>query len=80
MPPTNKSKAAPQLISRGSGVTAGLELWTSASGEKIVLVDCSPDGRFAADVATWNGGVAGLNAAALKKVKDAARANHTAAQ
>lgn len=74
MPPAPK----PQLVSTGSGVVAGLELWRT--GDKIVLVDRSPDQRFAVDVATWNSAVVGLNATAMKKVKDAASANHPVTQ
>ena len=72
----------PIHISSGSGVTAGMELWSVKKGSdtKIVLVDRSSDKRFTADVATWNGAVAGLNAATMKKVKDAASANHTVTQ
>lgn len=52
---------------------AGLELWKATLPGKnyIVLVDRSLDGRFAADVTQWNS-AAGLNATALKKIKDAA--------
>jgi hypothetical protein len=60
------------FVSRGAGMTDGLELWKY--GPKIILVDRSPDGRFKADVETWNGG---LNAVALKKIKDAAKQNPT---
>ena len=51
----------------------GLELWKATLPGKtyIVLVDRSLDGRFAADVTQWNS-AAGLNATALKKIKDAA--------
>jgi hypothetical protein len=41
-------------------------------GDKFVLVDRSPDGRFADDVTMWNSAV-GLNATALKKLKDATK-------
>lgn len=60
------------LVSKGSGMVAGLEMWnvTRNTGVCIVLVDRSPDGRFAADVAQWNSAVS-LNAATLKKLKDA---------
>ena len=54
----------------GGGMIAGLETWRV--GDKFVLVDRSPDGRFADDVATWNAAV-GLNATALKKLKDATK-------
>jgi hypothetical protein len=55
-------------------MTAGLEIWLfPVKGvERFVLVDRSPDGRFANDTLTWNS-AAGLNAAALKKLKDAAK-------
>jgi len=61
------------LVSKGSGMVAGLEMWkiTRSAGSCIVLVDRSPDGRFAADVTQWNSAVS-LNAATLKKLKDAA--------
>ena len=60
------------LVSKGSGMVAGLEMWkvTRTTGVCIVLVDRSPDGRFATDVAQWNSAVS-LNAATLKKLKDA---------
>jgi len=48
MPPSPKAKC----ISKGSGITAGLELWLK--GARFILVDKSPDGRFADDVAQWN--------------------------
>jgi hypothetical protein len=54
----------------GGGITEGLETWRV--GDKFVLVDRSPDGRFADDVGTWNSAV-GLNATALKKLKDATK-------
>ena len=60
------------LVSKGSGMVAGLEMWnvTRPAGSCVVLVDRSTDGRFAADVAQWNSAVS-LNAATLKKLKDA---------
>jgi len=64
-----KAKTRPELISRGAGITAGLEIWRVKT--MLALVDRSPDGRFATDVATWNKAVVGLNAAALKNLKDA---------
>ena len=70
MPP--RPRAAPTRVSRGAGMTAGLEIWNYAG--QLVLYDRSPDGRFATDVATWN---AGLNAAATKKLKDAAQQDAT---
>jgi hypothetical protein len=60
-------KAPPQQISVGAGMTAGLELWTSATGQ-FELKDTTPDNRFAADVTVWSS----LNAAAAKRGKDAA--------
>jgi hypothetical protein len=66
----------PQRVSRGAGITVGLEIWTISSGSRdtqkssFVLVDTSPDGRFADDVTTWNSAV-GLNAKTLKQLKDA---------
>ncbi len=56
----------PKHISSGAGMTAGLELWTSATGQ-VELRDTTADNRFAADTAAWSS----LNAAALKKGKDA---------
>ena len=57
-------------------MTAGLEIWLSPGTAKkpaqYVLVDHSADRRFAADVAQWNSAV-GLNATALKKLKDATK-------
>jgi hypothetical protein len=38
------------MLSKGSGITAGLELHFNG---RFVLVDASPDKRFAADVAQW---------------------------
>ena len=63
-----------RVVSKGGGMTAGLEIWLfPVKGvERFVLVDRSPDGRFANDTLTWNS-AAGLNAAALKKLKDAAK-------
>jgi len=65
-----------KLVSAGTGMTAGLEIWSVPTGKKrgpstiLALVDRSPDGRFAHDVAEWNT-AAGLNAKTLKKLKDA---------
>lgn len=65
-----KTKASePAFVSRGAGMTAGLELWNL--GGKLVLYDASADGRFADDVHTW----AGLNARTIKQLKDAAIKN-----
>lgn len=47
-----KAKAPPTPITKGSGITAGLELHLQAG--KFVLADKSPDNRFATDIATWN--------------------------
>ena len=57
----------PKHISSGAGMTAGLELWTSTTGQ-VELRDTTIDNRFAADTSAWSS----LNAAALKKGKDAA--------
>lgn len=54
----------------GNGMTTGLEIWRV--GDKFVLADRSDDGRFADDVRIWNTAV-GLNATALKKLKDATK-------
>lgn len=59
----------PQCISRGAGITTGLEMWRV--GPTVVLYDRSPDGRFADDVERWNT-AAGLNAACTLLLKDAA--------
>jgi hypothetical protein len=61
------------LVTKASGMLAGLELWSVTLPSKccVVLVDRSVDGRFAADVTQWNS-AAGLNATTLKKIKDAA--------
>ena len=69
-----KSRAAaavtePQCVSRGSGMTAGLEIWRI--GTALHLYDRSPDGRFATDIATWTSATGGLNAATLQFIKDA---------
>jgi hypothetical protein len=71
MPP----RAVAIRVSCGAGMTAGLEIWRV--GTALALYDRSSDGRFAADVATWNAPldkkvVAGLNATATKYSKDAA--------
>lgn len=73
MPPR---RSAPIRVSCGAGMTAGLELWRCDT--QMILYDRSPDGRFAADVATWNAAldkkvVASLNTAAAKYSKDAAK-------
>lgn len=64
VPKVKKSTALPTLTvscySRGSGMTAGLELWRTELSDapqpqpKFLLFDRSPDGRFATDVSTWN--------------------------
>jgi hypothetical protein len=73
MPP-KKTKVAKSLtltvscFSRGSGMTAGMELWQARLGSdthpKFLLFDRSADGRFASDVSTWNTG-SGLTPAVL---------------
>ena len=62
-----KKKSVIRPVSKGAGMTAGLEIWCSSSGS-FVLVDSSPDDRFAHDVEQWN-----LNAGYPKKYKDAAK-------
>jgi hypothetical protein len=55
-------------------MTAGLELWSARLGDapaKSLLYDRSPDGRFAGDVATWNG-AAGLTLTILTSFTKAA--------
>ncbi len=81
MPPKKAKKAAPTLtiscFSRGSGMTAGLELWRTELSDapqpqpKFLLYDRSPDGRFATDVSTWNDAT-GLTAAILDRFATAA--------
>ena len=77
--PSNKATVMeldPKLISAGTGMTAGLEIWSMPTGKKrgpatvLALVDKSADGRFKHDVTEWNT-AAGLNTKTLKKVKDA---------
>ncbi len=70
MPPAAASK--PVRVCAGSGMTAGLELWRIPETGQLVLVDQSPDGRFATDTATWN---AHLNTATRKRLKDATKQN-----
>ena len=67
-PPTH----TPTCVSRGSGMTAGLEIWRV--GATLHLFDRTPEGRFAADVATWTAASGGLNAATLQIIKDAGTA------
>jgi hypothetical protein len=55
-------------------MTAGLEIWSVAG--KFVLYDRSTDGRFSADVASWNT-AAGLNKATTETFKNAALKNTT---
>lgn len=76
MPPKKVVKKAaalpatpPLCVSRGGGITAGLEMWRV--GPTLVLYDRSSDGRFADDVERWNT-AAGLNAACAILLKDAA--------
>jgi hypothetical protein len=74
MPPrklkTPTKTIRPSLVSRGSGMTTGLELWRIPINSKIVMIDRTVDQRFAVDVATWNS-VAGLNATDTQILKDA---------
>jgi hypothetical protein len=84
MPPKKKTAAgAPTTLtvscfSRGSGMTAGLEVWraevSGATQPKFLLYDRSPDGRFASDVSTWNGAAA-LTPAVLTRFAAAAAAS-----
>ena len=71
MPP--KATVTVKPVSKGAGMTAGLEIFSVVQGTttKFVLVD-KTEGRFATDVATWNDAV-GLNASTLKKLKDATK-------
>ena len=76
MPPKRTKKvsstpAAAMRVTAGAGVTAGLELWQI--GSIRALWDATSDNRFAADVTAWNT-AAGLNAATLQTLKDAANA------
>lgn len=50
-------------------MTAGLEIHISDTGA-LMLVDRTPDARFATDVSTWNSAL-GLNTASAQKTKDA---------
>lgn len=68
--PTKGTLVRPTLVSRGSGMTAGLELWRLPTNAKIILIDRTADGRFASDVTTWNTTV-GLNAETTQSIKDA---------
>lgn len=68
-PKTKGPAATPQRLTAGAGMTAGLEIWRV--GTTLHLFDRSPDGRFAADVATWTVATGGLNAANLQIIKDA---------
>jgi hypothetical protein len=74
MPPrklkTPPRPVRPTLVTRGSGITAGLELWRLVHNEKIILIDRTIDGRFASDVVTWNSAV-GLNVSDTQLLKDA---------
>ena len=76
MPPKRKTPASsPEIpirgpLTKGAGMTAGLEIWTV--GTQKVLVDRSADGRFAADVDTWVSAV-GLNEETLNRLKDATK-------
>ena len=75
MPPRKTAVPAvqpPTLVSTGSGMTAGLATWSYTG--KLILYDRSTDGRFAADVATWNT-AAGLNKATTEVFKNAAGKN-----
>ena len=58
-----------ELVSKGNGMIAGLEIWRSKG--KFILVDSSTDGRFASDVSTWMSATDGLNTRTIKKRKDA---------
>jgi hypothetical protein len=74
MPPrklkTPPRPVRPTLVTRGSGITAGLEHWRLVHNEKIILIDRTIDGRFASDVVTWNSAV-GLNVSDTQLLKDA---------
>ena len=76
MPPKRKTPASsPEIpirgpLTKGAGMTAGLEIWTV--GTQKVLVDRSADGRFAADVDVWVSAV-GLNEETLNRLKDATK-------
>jgi hypothetical protein len=54
-------------------MTAGLEIWRV--GPTLHLYDRTPDGRFAADIASWTVASGGLNAATLQIIKDAGTAS-----
>jgi len=60
-----------QFVSKGAGMIAGLELWRQKG--KFLLVDTSPDKRFAVDVDQWTAAVSTEAAGTVKVAK--ARAN-----
>lgn len=68
MPPKKKETPKKSLVSQGTGMITGLTLWLQQ--DKFILVDQSPDGRFANDVTQWT---AGLNGPSTKKPKDATK-------
>lgn len=82
MPPKRSKAVAPSQhpvriqgrVGVGAGMTAGLEIWAVVEGtqHRFALYDRSADGRFAADVVAWNT-AAGLNAATIQVLKDAAQ-------
>jgi hypothetical protein len=42
------------VFSTGAGMTAGLAILWDVTRSAYILQDSTPDGRFAADVCTWN--------------------------
>ncbi len=65
--------ATPIVCSAGAGMTAGLAILWDATRAAYILQDSTPDGRFAADVRTWNDAAPApsLNVRRRKKTKDA---------
>lgn len=67
------------MFSTGAGMTAGLSILWDATRAAYILQDSTPDGRFAADVRTWNEAAPApvattapsLNVRRRKKTKDA---------
>ena len=67
------SRMSSRRVTKGSGMILGLEVWIQE--DRFILVDVSPDGRFAADVEQWKESMIplskGLNVSFPKKRKDA---------
>ena len=88
--PNQGQKQNQVLVSKGAGMIAGLEIWTTSttgksegtttgakeSRSQFILVDQSGDNRFANDVQQWNS-AASLNTPSPRKRKDAKKQNTT---